>query len=202
VEFHGLLSKGDLLYLYRPCVEDNLAEQPIFGTSSSSLEPSSGSWTNIRDVYRPAEHLEKETLSQKPHLRLRYHFLYGSSSAIIKVKHQCDGLPLPGHIRESEATPVTLQSLLSSDSPFSSSSIDVDSNLTKRTLSVLGRIVSTEGMVLSSQRCRSVPHSLTLVPSSALHGYSLTPPFPLVLIESRADRETLSLQDQTHPGVI
>jgi hypothetical protein len=136
VEFGSLLSKGDLLYFYRPCLEENQAEEAIFGTNSIA-STSSTTFDTIQDLYRcAADHLIDETTTQQQH---RLHFLYGSSSTIVKIKQTTSSL----HSQEQNSKdlyPIQIPFIINQGYGHG----DGGQRKEKRAMSIFGHVISIE----------------------------------------------------------
>lgn len=144
MNFSSLLSIGELLYLFRPCIEENEAEPAIFGTT---VCPTSTTFDSIVEIYRRVDHID---VSHSTH-----HFLYGSSSAILKVR------------RSNNVTP----KMRNTDDlyPFHLSShvAQKDLSLRKR-INMIGTFRGFDGISESQSRSRS-GQSFLVMPA-AVHG--------------------------------
>jgi hypothetical protein len=148
-----LISKGDVLFLYRPCIEENAAEEVIFGTASSCITSTtistSTSFDSIRDVYRRADHLDPfdETTHHPP-----FHFLYGSSSTILKIKQS------NGHLHSQEQSspelyPLKIPSLCGQPQPTDDHQLKnhlLNKKKQKKLISIFGQVISIEDNPLVS----------------------------------------------------
>lgn len=118
------MSLDDLLFLYRPCLEDNQAESAIFGTSTLG----SSTFDSVMEVYRRADHIDPSLST--------HHFLYGSSSSIIKVRRENQSTVKIRNI--DDHYPINLSSLTRQDSPPPQ----------KKRTSILGSFVSFDEIVM------------------------------------------------------